>query len=611
MVPFDPETLYSVILQRLFLAVELLKTPIPFITHWLETRQQRCPMVAKSQEPEETLKASENETDNGHRIAVALIELATLLAILCGAQYLLTGNLDFSDYAINPLWIPIVLMASQYGLALGVASVLAVVAVYLSGGNLWPPDAGSSPYPYLQQLSVAALWLITAVVLGLLRDRTTARIRELSRASADDRVRYTAISNFATRLKADNATLQMQVATSRDFTISSVVKTFADLRSADQNNLETMVERCVFMITGSGSYSIYLLKDERLVRVCGKGRASPFLADGHPSPAVSLLFQQENDAVTALQQQALGNDMVQTNLVAALRSPEGREVLGILMIDSDTHPVTGKIQDRDIRLLADELSAIAPQLVRLMQSGLNRVENEASAERNTVAKFRQIAAPTAAICTPEENPPAPLQIRISDFVLGIAVFYVEVLACYTLLFTNRNVALFLVIHTIVVCALYWLANARYQFLGHLTTTLLTILVAFLGPVGAAASLIFCVLLRIRLKMTSTPSNWYDTLSGRYVADPTDSLYERINSGRLHPEGQSLSPSMTDIMETGDRRQRQIALGLMLRNFHVDFLPLLKRALEDRDPLVRAQAAVVINTVLPARQHRSNKEGQPR
>lgn len=567
-------------------------------------------MVARLQEPEETLKVSENETDNRHRMAVALIELATLLAILCGAQYLLAGNLDFSDYSINPLWIPIVLMASQYGLAFGVASVMAVVTVHLSGGNLWPPDAGTTPFGTLQQLSVPALWLITAIVLGLLRDRTTARIRELSRASAEDRARYTAISNFATGLKADNATLQMQVATSRDYTISSVVKAFADLRSADQNNLETMVERCVYMVTGSGFYSIYLLKDERLVRVCGKGRASPFLADGHTSPAVSLLFQQENDAVTALQQQTLGNDTVQSGLVTALRSPTG-QVMGILMIDSDTQPVIGKIQNLDIRLLADELSAIAPKLVRLMQSGLDRLQNEASAQRHSFPILRQAATPTAVSSTPEEKPPVPLQIRMSDFILGIAVLYVEVLACYTFLYSNRNVALFLIIHTIVVCALYWLANARYQFIGHLTTTLLTILVAFLGPVGAAASLIFCTLLRVRLKMTATPSSWYETLSGRHAADPAHALYERINAGRLHPDGQSPSPSMTDIMETGDRSQRQIALGLMLRNFHVEFLPLLKRALEDRDPLVRAQAAVIINTVLPTGRRPSNEEGKER
>lgn len=131
-----------------------------------------------------------------------------------------------------------------------------------------------------------------------------------------------------------------------------------------------------------------------------------------------------------------------------------------------------------------------------------------------------------------------------------------------------------------------------------------IVLFFTGPFGAAGMLLLALVLGFKKPETKLLDEWYRRLSQSTRRNKENLLYRSIIAGRAPKSGQATrgSPSPSSItsfytiMEYGTLEQKQKLLGIIALKYHPDFFPLLKVALHDSDPTVRAQAAAV-NTKL--------------
>ncbi len=93
--------------------------------------------------------------------------------------------------------------------------------------------------------------------------------------------------------------------------------------------------------------------------------------------------------------------------------------------------------------------------------------------------------------------------------------------------------------------------------------------------------------------SSVLKEWYERLASAGRPAPATQLHDRITSGRV-PRLETPAPlNFMYVIERGNLDERQKALGLIARNFHPDYTPVLEAALKSPEPVVRVQAAAVV------------------
>lgn len=127
------------------------------------------------------------------------------------------------------------------------------------------------------------------------------------------------------------------------------------------------------------------------------------------------------------------------------------------------------------------------------------------------------------------------------------------------------------------------------------TILLVVMVA--GPAGAAVAL---TALPFYARALATPGeplgilrDWYERLANSGRPAPATIIHDRITSGRVPRLDLPAPLNFLHVIERGTLDQRQKALGLIARQFHPDYTPVLQAALKSPEPVVRVQAAAVV------------------
>jgi hypothetical protein len=92
--------------------------------------------------------------------------------------------------------------------------------------------------------------------------------------------------------------------------------------------------------------------------------------------------------------------------------------------------------------------------------------------------------------------------------------------------------------------------------------------------------------------------WYERIALSAAVDPATRLCDDVGVGRTLDLGAEPPPAFPSIMASGTLAQRQAVLGHIARNFHADYLPTLRIALESPEPVLRVQAAAVAAHIGP-------------
>lgn len=121
-------------------------------------------------------------------------------------------------------------------------------------------------------------------------------------------------------------------------------------------------------------------------------------------------------------------------------------------------------------------------------------------------------------------------------------------------------------------------------------------IAVAGPAGAVAALASLPFQGALGRGPATLEDWYDRLANAGSSTPSAALLDRIASGRVQRPEAPLPQNYLQVIENGTLEERQRALGLIARQFHPDYAPVLEAALRSPEPVVRVQASAVVARV---------------
>jgi hypothetical protein len=113
-----------------------------------------------------------------------------------------------------------------------------------------------------------------------------------------------------------------------------------------------------------------------------------------------------------------------------------------------------------------------------------------------------------------------------------------------------------------------------------------------GPFGALCAAMLPALSATQDSSAARLAAWYERIALSSKQDAFTQMSDRIAIGRA---ANLAAPTPIELMgefQGGSTAIQQTALGVIARNFHPDYLPVLKIALDSPEPVVRVQAAAV-------------------
>lgn len=124
--------------------------------------------------------------------------------------------------------------------------------------------------------------------------------------------------------------------------------------------------------------------------------------------------------------------------------------------------------------------------------------------------------------------------------------------------------------------------------------LLAVSTTALGPIGAAGTLLTIGLARWYLRHALPFEEWYRSIFPDTEKSANAALVEQIEG----PEFRDTEPlsSFSDVLAFGSLRQKQDLVAFISRHFRPVFGPVLKRALNDGESVIRVQAATAMSTL---------------
>ena len=146
---------------------------------------------------------------------------------------------------------------------------------------------------------------------------------------------------------------------------------------------------------------------------------------------------------------------------------------------------------------------------------------------------------------------------------------------------------------IVGVAARWLLKEQPPANDVTARALILLATAAAGPVGVLAGLLFT--LAVPQSPTASPllDDWYRRIALSSELDPVTELCDNVASGRTMNLASPAPQPFLSVMVSGAIAEQQMALGLIARRFHLDYLPALTRALRSPEPVIRVQAAAVV------------------
>jgi hypothetical protein len=193
------------------------------------------------------------------RIAV---ELALLFGIAIAAKQALV-TVAAGSYP-NPLWLPVIVLSLQHGVAAGLAAAVIAAGVQYWGG-LPPALMTEDMYSYIGRIAAEPVgWTCVALLIGHIRSRQIAQTRELEAELAERSRHSTAVAAFCEDLRNRTELLERHIAANAHSSNIDVAEAVSELHHATWDNFAQRLTRFVILMTGAAEFSIYVLADDVL-----------------------------------------------------------------------------------------------------------------------------------------------------------------------------------------------------------------------------------------------------------------------------------------------------------------------------------------------------------
>ncbi len=188
----------------------------------------------------------------------------------------------------------------------------------------------------------------------------------------------------------------------------------------------------------------------------------------------------------------------------------------------------------------------------------------------------------------------PFEVR---FALGAAMAEVAIVLLSHL--TGVPFAAALALHFAVISVLAFALYRRRRSEADLSAPLITLIAtSTAGPVGAVLGLAALVWLARPAQPPALLESWYNRIAMSTTVDPETQLSDRVASGRVIATTAPPPQALAGVIREGSLVERQAALGLIARFFHMNYLSALADALRSEVPVIRVQAAAVASRIRP-------------
>jgi hypothetical protein len=316
------------------------------------------------------IAAAEPGAARGSRWSRALrlgSEFALLFGIAVLAKQLLAAAIPGS-YP-NPLWLPVIVLSLQHGLAVGLAA--AFVAAGLQYWDGLPPALMTEDmYAYIGRITAEPLgWTCVALLIGHIRGRQIIQTAELEEQLAESRQRSAAVADLCTELRARVQILERQIAANAQASNIDVAEAVSALQRATSDNLAEQLTRFVLLMTSAAEFAVYLLRDGALEVAFEPGdehrRIDDGVAAGTPLFAAIANEQRILSAARPADAALLGHRGVMAGPLLDGHAPA--RVIGMLAIGGASLDDYPDDIERRFSVAASELSRLAGRIGLLDQ----------------------------------------------------------------------------------------------------------------------------------------------------------------------------------------------------------------------------------------------------
>ncbi len=267
-------------------------------------------------------------------IPEALLLLAGLIAV---DRMLFAGD-QFASLTPHPFWLPVLIAATQYGVAAGMfAAAAASVALY--AGGLPAQAAGMDYYDYAASVTAKpALWFAAALLLGGLRAVQIRRVERTEERLAETNDYAETIAAAFTQSRAEIERLETRIA-SDTATTDGLLRRLAQLDLNDEAACAPILNGLAAEMIGASHVTIFVGSPMAVRPLHASNHG---LAAGHsmPTPSVSALamLAQTRRGVDRTQPSADGTLPEGSPLLAPIIVQPGDRLLGAIAVTRHLEP---------------------------------------------------------------------------------------------------------------------------------------------------------------------------------------------------------------------------------------------------------------------------------
>ena len=197
----------------------------------------------------------------------AAFEFALLFGIAIAAKQLLPATGPYP----NPLWLPVIVLSLERGLAAGLTAAVIAAALQYWGG-LPPALMTEDLYAYVGRVAAEPVgWTCVALLIGHIRSRQMAQTRALE-AELVERIRHgSVIAELCGDLRQRAEMLERHIAAEASASNVEVAESVIALRQATWEDFAERLKRFVMVMAGTAEFSVYARQDDALKLVFQPG----------------------------------------------------------------------------------------------------------------------------------------------------------------------------------------------------------------------------------------------------------------------------------------------------------------------------------------------------
>ena len=263
----------------------------------------------------------------------------------------------------NPLWLPVIVLSLQHGMAAGLGAAVVAAGLQYWGG-LPPPLMSEDMYAYIGRIAAEPVgWTLVALLIGHIRSRQIANHAELEAELAERNSHSAAVADLCIDLRARTEMLERHIAADAPSSNIDVAEVVTGLAHASWENFTERLTRYVRLMTGAAEFSIHLRRGNTLAAAFQPEDEHHLVADVAPDDPLFPAIVEERRMLSAARpadRALLGERGI---MAGPLIDPNASDrVIGMLAVGGPSVAATPEDIERRFAFTAAEVARLADRI---------------------------------------------------------------------------------------------------------------------------------------------------------------------------------------------------------------------------------------------------------